>query len=74
MLWNIELNIKNITVDLAHKMIEIGESNGLEVWNHGWDRLVFESESGKNFTKLVNELDNVCKVYGVQYTDLLDLD
>lgn len=71
---NIELNVKSCTVELVHAMREIGENNGFRVHNHGWDRLVFESESGKNFTKLINELNNVCKVYGVQYVVLLALD
>lgn len=72
--WRIEFSIKRCTVELVHKMREIGESNEYEVSNHGWDRIVFESNSGKNFIKLVFELGAACEIYGVQYADLLNLD
>ncbi len=73
-MYNIELNIRAVTVELVHAMREIGEANGFKVHNHGWDRLVFESDRGVNFAKLIDELNNVCRAYGVQYVDLLDLD
>lgn len=74
MTYNIELNIKNITVDLAYKLRQIGENNGYKVWKHGYDRLVFESEHGDRFTNLINELSRCCEVHGVDYCKLLDLE
>lgn len=73
-MYTVELCIKFCKVILVHYMEEIGKSNGFKVTHHGWDRLVFTSDSGVNFTKMINELSNLCETYGTNYVDLLNLD
>ena len=73
MMYNIELNIADLDVRLLNALRNIGKSNDFKVSNHGDDRLVFESDSDMNFTKLVDELANCCEAYGVNYVGLLDL-
>ena len=70
-MYTIELNIADCTVRLVDKMKTLGEENGFQVTHHGWDHLVFRSDRGINFTKLINELDMLCKYHGVDYVSLL---
>ena len=72
--YYIELNIKKCTVELVHALEELGAKNDYNVSHHGWDRLVFIFGSTMEFLHAADKLDAVCKSYGVEYTDLLDLD
>lgn len=74
MVFDIELNIKKCTVELVHALEEFGAKNDYKVLHHGWDRLVFIFDSTVEFIHAADKLDAVCKSYGVEYTDLLDLD
>ena len=73
----IELNIFGLDNELIEKMKEIGESKGFDVINQV-GRLIFASDSEfdyrvSKFRSLVTELRVVCKEYGINYYDLLDL-
>lgn len=70
-MYTIELDISNVKVQLIDLMKQVGKNNDFEVFNHGSDRLVFKSDRGLNFSKLIRELDQVCQVYDVTYMDLL---
>lgn len=70
-MYTIELNIKAVSDKLIEAMKVIGKNNDFEVFYHGSDQLVFSSDRGLNITKLIDELSNVCSVYGVDYVDLL---
>ena len=73
MKYHIELNVADIKVRLLNRLKEVAKKNGCETMDHGWDRLVIVSDL-KKFNKLVTELDNTCKFYGVKYESLLNLD
>ena len=70
-MYTIELDISNVKVQLIDLMKQIGKNNDFEVFHHGSDRLVFKSDRGLNYSKLIRELDQVCQVYDVTYMDLL---
>lgn len=70
-MYTIELNIADIPVQLIDLMKQVGKNNEFETFHHGSDRLVFNSDRGLNFTKLIRELDQVCGVYDVDYVSLL---
>lgn len=74
MVFNIELNIKKCTVELVHALEELGAKNNYKVSHHGWDRLVFILDSTIEFLHAADKLDAVCKSYGVEYENLLNLD
>lgn len=71
MMYNIELNIKEIPVQLIDVMKQVGKNNEFKTFYHGSDHLVFDSDRGLKFSKLISELDQVCKVYNVDYVSLL---
>lgn len=71
--YSIELNINNINTKLLYNLKEIAKNNGFETVERRLDVLTIESDSGINFTKVINEMGNVCKVYGVDYVSLLEV-
>lgn len=74
MVFNIELNIKKCAVELVHALEKMGAENKYNVVHHGWDRLVFILGSTIEFIHAEDKINAVCKSYGVEYANLLNLD
>lgn len=71
LMYTIELDIGGLDQRLVKCMKAIGRNHDYDVFHHGYDRLVFTSDNFNDFTGLVNELSTVCKMYSVDYLDLL---
>ena len=74
MTFSIELDIKKCTVEFVHALEELGAKNNCKVVHHGWDRLVFILDSTIEFIHVADELEAICRSYGVEYDNLLNLD
>lgn len=70
-MYTIEINITGINEKLVKIMAGIATNNGFDVMEHGKDHLVFTSDRGDRFTKMINELSRACELYGIDYVDLL---
>lgn len=69
--YTLEIDITGLNEDLVKTMREIGEKyDDFKVFNHGYDRLVFLSETGKT-PDLFNELVDACEMYNVNFMSLL---
>ena len=70
----IEYNISKCSEKLIDCIKGILDFNGLKYDYHGKDRLVIILRSSSwNLTRAINEISNVCEVYGTDYFDLLEL-
>ena len=75
-MYALNLNLgKDINRIMLNQMCVIGGTNGFEVGaklsiDYGY-LLTFKSDKGTNFTKLIEELKNVCESYGVDYVSLI---
>lgn len=70
-MFNIELDISGMDQKVVKYLELCGINHGYEVFNHGVDRLVFNSERFNGFTQLVNELSMICQVHGFDYASRL---
>ena len=71
-MYKVSLNVTGIKFSVISIFMDIAKNNDFEVCfdtDHG--KLEFHSFSSKKFTKLIDELSNVCKVYGIDYVDML---
>lgn len=69
--YTIELDVSTVSKAVIDILMNIGKNNDFDVFRQIDDVVVFTSDRGVNFTKLVMELSAVCELYGIDYFDLL---
>ena len=69
--YTIELDVSTISKTVTNALMNVGKNNDFDVFRQIDDVVVFTSDRGVNFTKLVMELSAVCELYGIDYVSLL---
>lgn len=69
--YTIELDVSTVSKAVIDILMNIGKNNDFDVFRQIDDVVVFTSDRGVNFTKLVMELSAVCELYGIDYFSLL---
>lgn len=69
--YTIELDVSTISKTVINALMNVGKNNDFDVFRQIDDVIVFTSDRGVNFTKLVMELSAVCELYGIDYFSLL---
>lgn len=69
--YTIELDVSAVSKAVIDILMNIGKNNDFDVFRQIDDVVVFTSDRGVNFTKLVMELSAVCELYGIDYFSLL---
>ena len=69
--YTLELDVSTIPKTVIDILMNIGKNNDFDVFRQIDNVVVFTSDKGVNFTKLVMELSLVCEIYGIDYVSLL---
>lgn len=69
--YTLELDVSTISKTVTNALMNVGKNNDFDVFRQIDDVVVFTSDRGVNFTKLVMELSAVCELYGIDYFSLL---
>lgn len=69
--YTLELDVSTISKTVINALMNVGKNNDFDAFRQIDDVVVFTSDRGVNFTKLVMELSAVCELYGIDYFSLL---
>ena len=69
--YTLELDVSTISKTVINALMNVGKNNDFDVFRQIDDIVVFTSDRGVNFTRLVMELSAVCELYGIDYFSLL---
>lgn len=69
--YTLELDVSTISKTVTNALMNVGKNNDFDVFRQIDDIVVFTSDRGVNFTRLVMELSAVCELYGIDYFSLL---
>lgn len=69
--YTLELDVSTISKTVINALMNVGKNNDFDVFRQIDDIVVFTSDRGVNFTRLVMELSAVCERYGIDYFSLL---
>ena len=69
--YTLELDVSTISKTVTNALMNVGKNNDFDVFRQIDDVVVFTSDRGVNFTRLVMELSAVCELYGIDYFSLL---